>query len=535
MFADLDEGSPGRDPREFDLCIVGAGVAGISMACRLDGAGIRVGLLEAGGLEEEPEGQALYRALNEGDPLYPLDKNRRRRFGGTSQLWTGWCRPLDESDFEERRWVPDSGWPFGRKELDPWYLEAQKVCEAGPFAYDFPSRETAAGASSPLDGLRGFAPRLYCFSPPTRFGPRYRPVLAASRNVEVLLHAPVVRLVPDAFGKRIERIEIRNHRGRSCTVKAGYFVLAMGAVENARLLLASNDVEPRGIGNSSDLVGRYFMEHVNAEWGCVSIRNSVELPPLYRLARPKPVARLGPDIATQAREGMMNGNLMLVPAKSSPSTAGIAAAALAAARENGGETALWSRRRFLAAAVGGLAGTALLYAGCRSRDTGPPGEWKLLLTQEQAPNRESRIALAGERDALGLPVVRVLWRGGDLDRHTFSRLGAGLEEELRRAGILARGATSKPAKFDWPPPPLQGMRGHHMGTTRMHATPRRGVTDSQGRIFEKQNLYIAGSSLFPTSGAGTPTLPIVALALRQAEHLRRRLAQDAAPFTLESR
>ena len=121
---------------EYDICIIGAGAAGITLAREFIGQEFRVCLLESGGLEFDAATQSLYKGKNTGPVKIELDEERMRYFGGTTNLWGGCCRPLDEEDFEERDWVPNSGWPFRRAELEPYYKRAHKLCQLGPFNYD---------------------------------------------------------------------------------------------------------------------------------------------------------------------------------------------------------------------------------------------------------------------------------------------------------------------------------------------------------------------------------------------------------------
>jgi choline dehydrogenase-like flavoprotein len=147
----------------------------------------------------------------------------------------------------------------------------------------------------------------------------------------------------------------------------------------------------------------------------------------------------------------------------------------------------------------------------------PPRRYFFKTAMEQAPNRESRVMLGEERDRLGCARVALCWSLTSLDRRTFDRGHEILHEELRRANVGSLETAFGPADDAWPP----GLRGarHHMGTTRMHVDPRRGVVDPQCRVHGISNLYVAGSSVFPTGGAANPTLTIVALALRLAEHV----------------
>jgi hypothetical protein len=184
---------------ECDLCIVGGGAAGITLARSFIGKALRVCLLESGGLEIEEEIQALYRGKNLGLPYFDLDTCRLRFFGGSTNHWAGRCRPLDELDFAPRPWVRLSGWPISRADLEPFYRQAQELCQLG--AYDY----TPEPWLDPGQQVLPFDPaillsRVWQFSPPTAFGEVYRAELESAVNVDVLLHASVVDITTSESG-----------------------------------------------------------------------------------------------------------------------------------------------------------------------------------------------------------------------------------------------------------------------------------------------------------------------------------------------
>ncbi|HEY1961755.1 MAG TPA: hypothetical protein VGG69_05010, partial [Rhizomicrobium sp.] len=251
-----------------DLAIIGGGPAGITLALALAHTPIRMLLLESGGMEFDAKTQALYSGAETGVRYIPLDATRLRYFGGCTNHWGGWSRPLDAIDLEKHDWLPHSGWPFPREEIEPYFARAQSLIEAGPFLYDKLAQERLAGALLPI-GNGGVYTSFFQFSQwrgnpqhlPTAFGHRYADDLKRIPNLQLMLHANVtgLRLAHDV--RWVDHIDVATLSGNRFTVKPRHIVVACGGIENARLLLASNDVAPAGVGNDSDLVGRFFADH----------------------------------------------------------------------------------------------------------------------------------------------------------------------------------------------------------------------------------------------------------------------------------
>jgi choline dehydrogenase-like flavoprotein len=480
-------------PVETDLCIVGAGPAGLTLASCFEASPVRVCVLESGGLEPDAGTQALARAENAGLPYYPLDGNRRRAFGGSLHLWAGWCRPLDEIDFTARPWVPDSGWPLQRDDLLPYYGRAHVTLGIREHAYGVEVWETARRAARLRFASNDLDTRIYQLAEPAFLLRTARPALERSQTIAVHLHATAIELRTDTSGRLVTAAAVGTLDGQRYSVRARHYVLAAGGVENARLLLLSNP--PHGLGNDHDLVGRCFMEHLHFPDATLALTGrgiAGSLP--YVAPGGSVAARLYPPPSVQGREQILNCNAMLDAAP-----AGF-------------------RHRVLAALGRPLPGRA------PGHPTGRTDRLVLSYTLEQAPNRSSRVLLSHERDALGMNRVKLDWRTSDLDQLTTDRFRALLARAFRDAGL----GVLRPARGDeWPPPPLQGLRGHHMGTTRMHTDAHCGVVDPDCRVHGIDNLFVAGSSVFPASGAGTPTVTIVALAHRLGDRLKSMFSRPS--------
>jgi choline dehydrogenase-like flavoprotein len=526
----LDASDPPNGQRlRADLCIVGAGPAGICLARELAGGGASVCLLEAGGRTVERRAQRQNRGQSVGYPIHLLDRSRVRAFGGSSRHWPPdegmAARPLDPIDFEAREGMPWSGWPFDRAHLEPWYARAQTACQLGPFDYD--PEGWGDPAAAPLPALPGAEVETTVFQHGATSFEGCLEELAGAANVTVVLHARVVELAAGEDPARVDRVEVARDDGSRLWVLPRMVVLAAGGIENPRLLLWSGRDRRGGLGNGADLVGRCFAERLSARTGYVAGAS----PALVRQAafydvhpargtRVQGALRLAD--AVQRRHQLRNCAFFLLPRPAAMTSEAVRSLA----------TLVKGRaRRPLPPGLGGhvrnlAAGLPDLGALAASRLRLPAGAGVLVLRAqaEQAPNPDSRVTLGSRRDDLGLPVARVDWRIDQADRASIRASQAVLDAALAAAGL---GRVAFPLGDEDPPALFEG-NFHHLGTTRMHADPARGVVDADCRVHGVANLYLAGSSVFPTFGCSNPTLTLVALALRLADHLKGQLAGRGA-------
>lgn len=248
---------------EGDICIIGAGAAGISIALEFQHKNKKVILLEGGGFDYEDRMQELYAGKTSGQKYFPLKSIRLHYFGGTTGHWAGFCSTFDELDFKKRDWVEHSGWPITKQDLDPFYERAQKIIELGPYNYDSAWWQKQDPSMVPLPFNQEVVwNKIWQFSPPTRFGTKYRDAIVQSENIHLYTYANVTDITANESVTEIKSVTIKNFAGKTHTVKAKRFVVACCSVQNARLLLASNKQAPKGLGNDHDIVGRYFMEHL---------------------------------------------------------------------------------------------------------------------------------------------------------------------------------------------------------------------------------------------------------------------------------
>lgn len=495
---------------EGDLCVVGAGAAGISIALDWVGSGRRVLLLEAGGFSLDADVQDLNGGEIVGRDYYSLGSTRIRFFGGTTNHWSGWCAPLDPVDFEHRPWVPHSGWPIARSDLDPYYRRAHELVEIGSHRWDVGFWEEEKGTSAlPFDGDR-IRTKMWQFSPPTRFGPRYRDRIVGAEDVHLVTHANVTEISADRGASRVEGLRVRTLTGNEHQVRADRYVLACGAIQNARLLLASNGQEERGLGNHHDLVGRFFMEHLEVDSGHLALREPRALP-MYRLRSPQTVARghLALSEAVQQERRTLNGTVSLQPGRPSEAPD----SRIESWPEEASRTIdRWEERE-----------EASADEEASAPRFEPHSHYGLYTRIEQAPNPASRITLAEETDALGVPRVRLDWQLTELDNHSIRELQRAVGEEVGRIGLgrvrLLDWLTSDDPT--WPSFLAGGW--HHMGTARMAEDPEEGVVNANCRVHGIDNLHVAGSAVYATAGSANPTLTLVALSLRLSDHLKGEL------------
>lgn len=471
---------------EGDLCIIGAGAAGISIAREFANTKHDVILLEAGGFERDPDTQSLYDGENIGLPYFPLDGTRLRYFGGTTGHWSGWCSRLDPIDFEERSWIPMSGWPFTLEELEPYYRRAHPLLDLGEYNYnvDYWSNQWWDGFTPlPLEDSP-LRTKVFKWSAPTRFGDKYRSDILNSSNINSFTHSNVTNIKTKKAESRIEGLQIRCLNGKEHSAKARQYILACGGLENPRLLLNSNRGKSRGIGNENGLVGRYFMEHPHITTGKI---NFTEWPDMgyWRRGTGKPFGILSTSKTFQEEKQISNYSSYIYPK--------------------------W----------GDINST--LEKGMKYY-LGSPPEFQVSTRIEQVPNDKSRVTLSGQKDKLGVNKIKLNWSLTEKENRTIDIASEMLGREIGRLGIgrlKLMDWVSGEGK-DWPDS-LHGGH-HHMGTTRMSESPQKGVVDPNCKIHGVENLYVAGSSVYPTSGVANPTLTLVALALRISDHLKKQLS-----------
>jgi choline dehydrogenase-like flavoprotein len=522
-----------------DVCIVGSGPAGLTLATELNGSGLKLVLLESGDLERNAWAESMDEIISVGRArVMDSGELRNRALGGTSATWGGRVTTLSEIDFQQRLWVPGSGWPITRESLMPYYRRAAEHL-----------RMSIAEPNDVLDVLASYipppdddalVPYLWAYSMHEslrpdflRFGPRARTLPLG--DVECFVNATVTHIDTDEAGRVAQRVEVKAPDRRSRWVSARHVVLCGGGLENARLLLASNRIVPSGVGNSNDLVGRYLMDHPRGPvaWFPHGKEDPAQrlLGDLFVKASAAPVASrlpgargrtwLTPGYALGSRiqetEGLLNCALFLTlqMAEDDP----LAALLALTGRSDPGRNV----KHLLAHPL--LAGQSVMrMLGGRHPARRLSGLYAQCIV-EQSPDADSRLTLADQTDILGVPLARLDWRTSEQEARTVRRTTKLFVEEARRLGLAS-------------PEPIDSIAdearefflpdvAHPSGTTRMAADPAFGVVDADCAVHGVEGLHVVGSSVFPTNGHANPTYTIVALAVRLADHLKDRMTNRA--------
>lgn len=583
---------PHGETLETDVCIVGAGPAGITIAHEFLGHGCRVSLLESGGLEPDEVIQSLAGDAGQsiGD-FYPgAIYMRTRQYGGTANQWNidmskaqpaaaqpvtshavaDVCNlsqgqqergvryvPLDAIDFEQRDWVPYSGWPINKTDLDPYYERAHEVCQIGPYSYKV---EDWAGEQTQPLSFSGNRVRNQMF----QFGRRdvfiqdYRQEIERSKNVTLYLHATVVELETDESAQTVIRARLKHLDGREFWLTAKVFILAMGGLETARLLLLSQQHQVNGLGNQHDLVGRFLMDHPLVRSGMLipPNRQMIQSLNLYDAHWVNGTMVLAKPVLTEEtmrQEQLLNINTAIFPRSSiyqfnplrmvfpkgkrfRSSAVDSAQTLMKAAKQKRLPEHL---PQHIAKILGGLDDVAFYWWRKDMRILHPygldAGGWSRLADKEQkfgcfevfhvteqAPDPNNRVTLGTERDRLGSPKMQIYWRWNDIDLRSAQRAQDIFVEEFARVGL---GRLRLERDRDVPHIILPSIH-HHMGTTRMHNNPQYGVVDANCRIHDVSNVFIASSSVFTTGGYANSTLTIIALAIRIADRVKQELVQS---------
>ncbi|MBX3080873.1 MAG: GMC family oxidoreductase [Anaerolineae bacterium] len=530
-----------------DICIVGSGPAGITLAMEFDKTPYKVTLLESGDLHRDRDRQRLNDAELTGDPYQYPRFTRRRQFGGAANQWGAYetsaerigvrHMPYEPIEFEQRDWIPHSGWPFDRTHLDPYYERAHKISELGPYNYEPEAWQTDDAKPLPLAGDT-LTSGVYQFAGFKSFTERHH-ALQASKNITLILNATVQEVALDAGGTNATGLIVKNANNADLRVTAKIVVLAVGGIETPRLLLLSRSKQTNGIGNQNDVVGRYFMDHPFSVGAVLTPNDRTLLDRLnfYDNRLMNGTFVLGRFTLSEAairREKLMSMSFWLYPtrppylSKAWESYYMLWEQFITRSRPSD----LGTHAKNMLTGLGSLAQIAAYRAqGKHYYFTHEKGAWSKLPNKsdlfslieirsqlEQSPDPDNRITLSDNPafvDAFGQRHIHIHWRYHREDEGRVRRARVLVQEEFQRSGI---GTLVYPEPLYW-----RSGNHHHMGTARMGTDPKTSVVDPNLKVHDVSNLYIASSAVFPTGGYGNPTLTISALAIRLADHLKKQL------------
>ena len=513
-------------PPMADICVIGAGAAGIAIAREFVGTQHSVILLEAGGNSFEERNQEPYRSEVVGLSHGGIHTGRARVVGGTTTLWAGQTLPLFDIDFKFRDWIPHSGWPITRGDLKDFYPRAERVLQVPHVSYDrtmWPTDE-----SRPPDYYSDLVVTYYSqFTAVPDFSRKYRQELFAAPNIHLISEANVVGLEANAQATAIDHVRVKSFAGNEQMIRAKMFIVCCGGIETARLLLASNSVEPAGIGNQHDVVGRYFQDHPGVTMP-VRVMDRKKFGRWYNSFRKENIRhsiKLAASETLQREQKTLNvgAEVFYPPEQEDPIAA--AKVVLKSVRNK-------HLRPQVPAAIGSIlrrphkvvkaAFRHYVLKQVASVDSGIP---HIGFSVEQLPNPLSRVMLSEQIDSLGMRRTALDWRVTEVEGHSIGVFAEAVAAEWRRLKV---------ADFDPQELNLAGReRGehggyidasHHIGTTRMGNDPATSVVNSNCQVHHYDNLYIGSSSVFPTGGFSNPTLTMLALCMRICDQIKSRIS-----------
>jgi len=548
-------GFPNNTSIGADLCIVGGGAAAISLAMGYIKSGKSIVILPGGGPKQTPQCIDLYRGKVSPEQSHePLEENRLRMWGGSTTVWGGRCVPFDPIDFESRSWIPGSGWPIGFSELKDYVAQANQLSEAGKA--DFDARSVFPEKQAEL--VRGFDDEDFATWPlerwsiPTDYSKRYKTDLEMASNVRVLLHAHAIHLQMNSNGVTLDHVKAACVPGRVFQVNAKKTAIACGALENARLLLAARDVLPEGIGNKLDLVGRYYQSHRFGVCGYAELKepNKDFMYDFEKDAEGVYCRRrfwLTPEAQKTHKVGNVVGFFFRsVSGESEHRNAMVSTVMLVKTLLGGAQRGpkrlyqiVRDQRRELLTHLGivlkdgpGIFGqlATVAYSRCFQKRRLPmvlppkkANRYPLFFQTEHAPLKESRVVIdESSLDDFGMPRLVAQIQFSEVDYRTIKTFVSLFKRRIEETGIGTFHLTKRDKEFLANPErsPFNS-NSHNIGTTRMANTAEEGVVDVDCKVYGVDNLYVAGASVFPTSSHANPTLMLIALALRLADHLAK--------------
>ncbi|MDB3997548.1 FAD-dependent oxidoreductase [Candidatus Pelagibacter sp.] len=491
---------------ESQICIIGAGAAGITLALELSKKKFDIVLVESGDFKSNDTVQNLYAGYNTGKE-YPIESSRLRYFGGTTNHWGGMCRPLDEHDFIKKDYVNYSGWPFSYNELKPFYSLAHNYLELGKYDYSIDhGRELKKSfRQCLLEKSVIIEKKLFKRSTPVRYLKKYKKNITKNKYIRCYNNINIINLHLSNDKQHCNEAHGVSIDGFKLNFKSKFFIICMGGIETPRLLLNSSKQEKKGFGNINGLVGKFFQEHPHlysgelllnpkldpskffdcgGDWMNVKKKKPTSIWPIYTLTS-----------EIQLKEKILNGSISLRGNLSNKSII-----------KSNNPLLKDYMEKMTSNIFGHRKNSKLLRIPIFSRT-------------ESSPNPNSKITLSNKKDILGQYKINLNWELNELDFKSIYKTLEYFNAEANRLNIgrVQINYEDTKEKFEF----WGGQ--HHMGTTRMHTSAKQGVVNENLRMHNVDNVYISGSSVFPTSGFANPTLTIVALSIRLASYLSKKI------------
>ncbi len=547
-----------------DLVVVGAGPAGIVVALEVASRGFDVLLVESGNETFDPDVQNLAEAAEWDTKLHsPMSLTTRRQVGGTSVIWGGRCVPFDEVDFDRRSFMGDAQWPVSYEQMQAYFQRACDWLACGRAVF-----ETSGMRHLPRSVVPGFpdgdmrASTVERWSLPTDFGQEYAPRLRRSPRVRAVTGLTCTQIVCPPGEPQVDHLECRSLDGKRIHVRARGYVLSCGGLETTRLLLASPGPAGKPLGDHSGHLGSWYIGHVEGvianirfhtpprstifgyerdiDGTYIRRRFSISRRAQQEQHLPNVVAWLAnPELADPSHHsGVLSfaylalrsplGRRVAPDAQRLALTGATVPGSPYAGAERGPVRAHlrnvsrdpWSVMRF---AVGFGSRRFLPY---RRRAPGffvysKENLYPLQYHGEQTPNPKSQVTLTGNRDAVGMPRLRIDLKFVPQDVDGIVRAHQLWDDYLRKSGIgRLEYLSPDPEAAVWS---RIGGGFHQLGTTRMAARPQDGVVDPDLAVHGSKNLFVASSSTFVTAGQANPTFMIIAFAVRLADRLAAAL------------
>jgi len=553
-----------KDARDFpggtevvsDVCIIGAGPAGTTLAHEFIGDGSTVSLLESGGDDFDADVQQLSRGELSGDLNEELESTHRRQIGGTAnhlilkmadKEYGYRFTPFDAIDFEQRDSIPHSGWPIKKADLDPYYARVQAVCDIGPYEYSAEYWQRDNQFLLPLDSSKVYN-SVFQFGPTGKFFQDFPDAIEESDNVCIYSYATVVELICGDDGKTVHTALVRTFSGREIHFKAKHFIISSNALETPRLLLNSRRHHPNGIGNQHDNVGRYYMDHNLVASGNFypdddTLINQMSFYDMQSQEGTSILGRLNLSEEIMREKGLRNFVAALFPMPWNPKDL-LAMTSLEALKSHFRwnwkhrpenfrmhlKNVFYGRKALIRAVIGRLRYGVPIFVGLArggwSRGVNVERVYdhlELLAMVEQSPNPDNRITLIDEKDALGCHKIKVHYTCSEEDVASVKEAQKIMGEAIVDTGL----GGYAPPEFD--AAEMKNLDGlhHMMGTTRMSDDPKNGVVDKHCCVHGLDNLFVAGSAVFTTGGYANPTLTNLAISIRVADRVKSLLKESS--------